>query len=752
MSNNTLSQSRRAFLKRSITASGFTLSLSLLPGTQARAMFADGASESGFTPNVFIHFADNGDVEITCHRSEMGQQIRTSVPQLIVEELGADWQYVTINQATGDAKYGDQNTDGSRSIRRNFKRLREAGAAAALMLCTAAAKGWKVAPDECYTEAHHVVHRPSGRRVPFAEVVSVAAGLTLPDTSKLKLKPRQNWNQIGKAVPSVDLKDMTNGNAVYGQDVVLDDMCFAVIQRPPVLFGKVKSSNQDEVKNMAGVIDVINLPEASAPALFNPLGGIAVLASNTWLAWQGVNALKTEWHNGTNASYNSDTYQQSLLEEASKPGEVVRKLGDFKQASEQASSVIDASYYAPHLAQAPMEPPAATAKVSADSAEIWACVQSPQSARQQVANALQLPLEAVTINVTLLGGGFGRKAKPDFVVEAALLAKAAGRPVKVIWRREDDIKHGYYHTVSAQRLSATLDESKKVTGWYHKSVFPPIGSTFNPDANKPSDGELDLGLIDTPFAVPNLQMERGEAEAHVRIGWLRSVANVYHAFATQSFVAELAHQTNTDHKAFLLNLIGPDRHIDFSQSNAKYSNYGDDLSDYPVDTARLKHVVEQVTQMADWDNRAQQGRFLGLAAHRSFLSYAAAVIEVKINDRGEWTIPNAYIVLDAGTVVNPDHVKAQCEGGLIYGISCAIGQITALNGEVTQSNFHNYQVARMPQTPVNIDVKIIQSDALPGGVGEPPTPPAAAALANALFAATGQRFRNLPIPLNINTA
>ena len=324
--------------------------------------------------------------------------------------------------------------------------------------------------------------------------------------------------------------------------------------------------------------------------------------------------------------------------------------------------------------------------------------------------------------------------------------------MKVVWRREDDIKHGYYHSVSGQRLSATLDDNNHVTGWYHKTVFPPISSTFNPAANKPSDGELDLGHLDTPFDVPNLQLERGEANAHVRIGWMRSVANVYHAFAKESFVAELAHQTQVDHKDFLLQLIGKDRHVDFAASNAKYGNYGDDLNDYPVDTARLKDVINKVTAMADWDKREQQGRFLGLAAHRSFLSYSAAVIEVKVNSRGEWTIPKAYIAIDAGTVVNPDHVKAQCEGGLIYGISCAIGQITALNGEITQSNFHDYLVARMPQTPVSIDVEIIETEALPGGVGEPPTPPAAPALANALFAATGQRFRNLPIPLNIKTA
>ena len=499
MSDSTVSQSRRTFLKRSVTATGFTLGLALLPATRPQAMFANAPESDSFAPNVFISFAEDGKVEITCHRSEMGQQVRTSIPQIMMEELGADWQHVTIKQATGDAKYGDQNTDGSRSVRRNFKRLREAGATAALMLCTAAAKGWQVDPYECETQSHFIVHKPSGRKVAFADVVAVAAKLPVPKPSDLKLKSRDKWTQIGKAVPSVDLTGMTTGTAVYGQDVVMDNMLYAVIQRPPVLFSSVKSSNQAEVKKMAGVVDVIDMPAASAPALFNPLGGIAVLATNTWLAWQACNALKTEWQTSEHASYNSDDYQQALLDNAAKPGEVIRKLGNFEQATADAARVVDASYYAPHLAQAPMEPPAATAVVTDDSAEIWACVQSPQTARQQVAGALKLPLENVTINVTLLGGGFGRKAKPDFAVEAALLARQAGRPVKVVWRREDDIKHGYFHSVSGQRLSATLDENNHVTGWYHKTVFPPISSTFNPAANKPSDGELDLGHRDTPF-------------------------------------------------------------------------------------------------------------------------------------------------------------------------------------------------------------------------------------------------------------
>ena len=748
----TISTSRRAFLKRSATASGFTLGLTLLPASRPSAMFADAPASESLTPSVFITIHENGDVDITCHRSEMGQQIRTSIPQVIVEELGADWQHVNVVQATGHPKYGDQNTDGSRSIRRNFDRLREAGATAAYLLRAAAAKGWQVDINDCDVENHHVKHTPSGKRIAFGKLVAVAATLPLPEPDQLTLKAREDWQSIGKPMRSLDIHAMTSGQAVYGQDVILDNMCFAVIQRPPVVFSGVESVNDADIKKMAGVVDVITLPAPEAPAMFKPLGGVAVIANNTWQAWQASRALKIKWSDSPNASYDSTAYREQLLATATTPGEVVRQQGNFAEAKQQAASVMEAQYYAPHLAQAPMEPPAATAVVTEDKAEIWACTQTPQSARQVVAAALNLDPENVTINVTLLGGGFGRKSKPDFVVEAALLAKAMKRPVKVVWRREDDIQHGYFHTVSAQALTATLNEQNQVTGWLHNSVFPSISSTFNPAVNKPSDGELDLGMVDTPFNIENLQLERGEAEAHVRIGWLRSVANVYHAFAIQSFVDEIAQRTGKDQQALLLELIGPDRHIDFSKSNAKYGNYGDPLEDYPVDTARLKNVINTVCEKANWSKRHEQGRFLGLAAHRSFLTYAAVIIEVDVDDRGNWSIPKAYVALDAGTVVNPEHVRAQCEGGLIYGISCAIGQITASNGQINESNFHNYQVARMPQTPVNVEVIIVESSAPPGGVGEPPTPPAAPALANALFAATGQRLRELPLPLTVKKA
>ncbi|WP_414827781.1 molybdopterin cofactor-binding domain-containing protein [Alteromonas sp. H39] len=746
--NDIISPQRRAFLKKSASASGFALGLTLLPSINPVA--AQATQTETLAPNVFVEFNAEGQLVVTCHRSEMGQQIRTALAQIIADELDADWDRVTVVQATGHPKYGDQNTDGSRSVRRNLERLRIAGATAATMLREAAARGWNVSPDDCINRDHGVVHTPSGNRVDYKSLIDVAATLPVPESDAVSLKPRSRWKYIGKVMTSVDIDDVVSGTTTYGQDVQLDDMLVAVIQRPPVMFTHAESVDDKKARDIAGVVDVINLPEATAPAAFNPLGGVAVLAKTTWAAMQGVKALSVKWTSNEHTNYNSTEYKASLIKTAQQPGEVVRKRGDAPQALKDSTNVISATYYAPLLSQAPMEPPAATAKVTKDSAEIWACTQTPQSTRSNVAAALKMPEDKVTVNVTLLGGGFGRKSKPDFSVEAALLAQQAGKPVKVIWRREDDIQHGYYHSVSAQHIQATQDETGKTIAWRHNTVFPSISSTFNPSAVTPSNGELRLGFIDNPFAIPNMQLERGEAKNHVRIGWLRSVANVYHAFAIHSFADELAFAAKQDSRDYLLTLIGEDRHIDLAAEGAEYDNYGDPIDVYPIDTARLKNVIRRVTDMADWDNRKTSNRFLGLAAHRSFLSYAAAVVEVEVADDGTWTMPNVYMSLDAGTIVNPDHVRAQCEGGMVYGLSCAIGEISATDGAIDQTNFHNYQVARIQHAPKHFHVDIVQSTKPPAGVGEPPTPPFAPALANALFAATGKRFRELPLPLTIS--
>ena len=346
---------------------------------------------------------------------------------------------------------------------------------------------------------------------------------------------------------------------------------------------------------------------------------------------------------------------------------------------------------------------------------------------------------------TWLGGAFGRKSKPDFVVEAALIAREIGKPVKVTWTREDDVRHGYYHSVSAQYCEAGLDESGKCTAWLHRTVFPPISSTFDSAVTEPSDGEMGMGATDIPIAAPNLRVESGNAKGHVRIGWLRSVANVYHAFAVQSFAAELAHAAGRVQKDYLLELIGPPRKVDPVAEGATYGNYGADLGEYPIDTGRLRQVVEKAAAMAKWGRKLPRGRGLGIAAHRSFLSYVATVVEVAVGADGTLTIPGVWLAVDAGTVINPRHVRDQMEGGTIYGLSNALyGAITAKDGAVVQDNFPSWRLMRMGEAPRDFKVAIIESDAPPGGVGEPPTPPAAPALANAIFAATGHRLRTLP--------
>ncbi len=739
--------SRRRFLTASAQTSGLLLTLNLLPAAQLMAQADEG---EGFMPNLFVAIDSDGTVTVTCHRSEMGQQIRTSIAQIIADELEADWDKVVIKQATGDPVYGDQNTDGSRSVRRNLTRLRQAGAAARQLLRQAAAHTWGVPVDQCEAINHVVTHQPSGRSMGYGELAQTAASQTLPDPEGIPLKTRDQWRYIGKAVQSVDIDNVVHGKAVYGFDVQLPDMQVAVIARPPVLFGTVRRLNDEAARAVAGVTDVIRMPALEAPALFKALGGVAVLAGNSWAAIKGRDALEIEWRNGSNARYNSDDYMQQMLATSRKSGEVAREHGDVDEALENAAQRITAEYTVPHLSQAPMEPPAAAARVSADSAEIWACTQTPQSTRREVARALGMEESQVTVNVTMLGGAFGRKSKPDFSVEAALLAKQSGKPVKVLWTREDDIRFGYFHSVSAQRVEAGLDADGKTVAWLHRTVFPTISSTFDASQTYPSAGELRLGFADNPFDIPNMRLEKGQAKAHVRIGWLRSVANVYHAFAVQSFAHELAVAAKRDPKDYLLELIGAPRHIDLPGAGVEYDNYGDSLRTYPIDTGRLANVVRIVAERAGWDAKRAQGRKLGIAVHRSFLTYVATVVEVEVDERGSWRIPEVYVAIDAGTVVNTDHVKAQCEGGSIYGLSCAIGQITATDGVIDQGNFNDYLVTRINQAPGSIDVHIVESDAAPAGVGEPSTPPFAPALCNALYEATGQRIRELPVPLRLS--
>jgi len=417
-------------------------------------------------------------------------------------------------------------------------------------------------------------------------------------------------------------------------------------------------------------------------------------------------------------------------------------------ALESAAKRIQAEYYIPHLAQAPMETPVATVRIVDGKCEAWASVQAPQATHDMLTKWLELPPENVRVNQTLLGGGFGRKSKPDFVVEAGLLSKAMdGKPVKVTWTREDDIQHSYYHTVSVERLEAGVDAQGKVMAWLHRSAAPSIGSTFA-DTQHQSASELGMGAANVPFAIPNVRVENPPAEAHTRIGWFRSVSNIPRAFAIQSFVSEMAAELNKDHRDFLLDLIGPARRINPAALSDSW-NHDESPELYPVDTGRLRNVIEVATREAGWGKSPQKGRSMGLAAHYSFVTYVATVVHVEISDSGQLSIPRVDVAVDCGPQVNPERIRSQIEGATVMGISLAtLGEISFKNGAAVQSNFHDYRITSMMSAPREIHVHLVPAkdyDAPLGGVGEPGTPPVSAALCNAIFAATGKRIRSLPI-------
>jgi isoquinoline 1-oxidoreductase subunit beta len=739
--------SRRGFLKGVASAGAFVLCVRILP----ESLHAEGlpgnarVDHAVLHPGVYVGIDTDGTVYIIAHRSEMGTTSRTSVPMILADELDADWKRVKLEQAIGDERYGSQNTDGSHSIREFYEPMRQAGATARMMLTQAAANQWGVPPSECKADLHTIVHSASGRRLGYGELASAAAKLPVPNVQDLKFKSKSAWRYIGKGSPSYDLYDVVTGKGVYGMDARMNGMVYASIQRPPVLGGKVKTFDDKETLKVPGVTQTVPIEPFQGPWGFQPLGGVAVIANNTWAAFKGRKSLQIDWENGPNAGYNSDAYKKELQQTARTSAKVVRNQGDVDGAFSKGGKIIEAEYYVPHLAHAAMEPLVAVADFRDGKVTAWAPTQNPQAVQETVAKALGIAKENVVCHVTLLGGGFGRKSKPDYVAEAAILSKKVGRPVKVVWTREDDIQFDFYHSVAAMYMKAAVDDKGNPTAWLQRSAFPPIGSMGDPQLNYGGDFELAMGSTDVPFNVPNLRVESGPATAQVRIGWLRSVANIYHAFGVQTFADELAHAAGRDPVEYMLELIGPPRVVDMT--DVKNPNYGGNYDVYPNDTGRLRKVLEIAAERSGWGKRKfAKGAGMGVAVHRSFLTYVANVVEVQVTDDGKIHIPRVETVVDAGLITNPEAARAQFEGAAVFGTSIALsGNITATNGAIDQSNFDTYPVARMREAPLRTNVHLVASDAPPAGIGEPGVPPFIPALCNAIFAATGKRVRELPL-------
>jgi isoquinoline 1-oxidoreductase beta subunit len=741
--------SRRGFLKGMLGTGALVLSAQILPERLFGA--STNTSESGMSqavlqPSVYLAIDTDGMVYIVCHRAEMGSGNRTGLPRIVADELDADWSRVKVVQAPGDPKYGDQDTDGSHSVRDFFIPLREAGATGRLMLVRAAAETWGVPEKECTTESSTVVHKASGKKLGYGELAAAAAKLPVPKKEELQLKKRSEWDYIGKPASSYDLKDMVSGKATYGQDLRMDGMLYASVMHPPVYGSSVKSVDDAAALKIAGVKQTAVIDTFKPPVTMQALGGVAVLADSTYAAFQGKKKLKVEWEKSEHSVWTSDAYRKELEATSLKPCKVVRENGNVDAQFAKGGKIVEAQYYAPMLAHAAMEPPAALAVYRDGKVEAWAPTQSPQGAEEAIAGAVGIKKEDVTVNVTLLGGAFGRKSFPDFAVEAAVLSKKTGKPVKVVWSREDDIKFDAFHSVAAMYFKASLGADGKPTAWLQRSVFPPIASTFDAKGEYADAGEIGLGFSDVPFAIPNHRVENGPAQAHTRIGWFRSVANVYHAYGIHSFTDELAHAAGKDPVEYVLALLGPDRIIPKTELAKDYTNYDGDYEKYPIDTARFKRVVQIAAEKAGWGKQKPGNGFgMGLAVHRSFLTYVASVVQVQVKDN-QVIVQQVDTALDAGTVVNPTTVKQQFEGASVMGTSIAFyGEITATNGVIDQSNYDTFQVARMNVAPKQTNIYIVESDAAPAGIGEPGLPPIAPAIYNAVFAATGKRIREMPL-------
>ncbi len=699
---------RRSFLQVSAAAGGGLIVAAWLPSWTGTGVA--GAAGS-FEPNVWIKVNADDTVRIMLTMLEMGQGVMTSMPMLVAEELDFDWSRIKTEWAGADPKYGNPNfggqqlTAGSNSVRGMWKVLRESGATARVMLVKAAAQTWGVPEDSCTTDKGEVIHQASGRRLKYGALVDKAAALPVP--TGVTLKDPKNFKVLGNSLARLDVPEKVNGSAVFGIDVKLPGLLTAKVVRCPVFGGKVARFNADKAKAVAGVKNVVQITN-----------GVAVVADNYWSASRGAQALEVTWDEGPLAKLTSADILAKYRELAQQTGKVARNDGNADSMI-ASSKAFERTFEAPFLAHATMEPMNCTADVRADGCDVYVPTQGQTPSHQAAVAASGLPADKVKIHVTYMGGGFGRRGEADFVMDAVETSKAIGKPVKVIWSREDDMQHDYYRPVSYARMWGAVDGSGKPTVFKQHIVqqslmkriggLPPNGVDFIS-----VDGSANL-----PYDIPNIRVEYTEHDPGIPFGFWRSVGASFQGFVVEAFIDEMAAAAGKDPFQFRRDLLGK--------------------------SPRHKAVLELAAEKAEWGKPLAAGRARGIAVMDAFGSYLAQVTEVSVDARGAVRVHRIVCTVDTGWVINPDTIKAQMEGGIVYGLTAALrGEITIKNGRVEQRHFGDYQMLRHNEMPL-IEVYIVPSTEMPGGIGEPSTALAAGSLVNAVAAATGRRIYSLPI-------
>jgi isoquinoline 1-oxidoreductase subunit beta len=729
----TLTVDRRAFLK-----TGAAAGAGLIIGFHVPASAADDPAQQQEkkTPNPFnawVHITPDNRITLILEKSEMGQGIMTAVPMILAEELCVDWKNVIVRQAPTDPDIYDHGTGGSGSVAGCWLPMRRAGAAAREMLVAAAAARWGVNTNTCVAKNGGVLHGSRNNFLTYGELANDAAKLPIPNLNAVPLKNSDDFTIVGKGTRRFEGADKTNGKAKFGIDSRVPGMQYAVVARCPVFGAKLKSFDAARAKGVAGVRDVFAIEPVSQGAF--SAGGVAVIADNSWAAIEGRKALQVEWDNGPNAGESSETLHQQFLDNALKPGKPYRNDGDPDAAISSTAKKIDATYEFPFAAHATMEPMNCTVHIRPDSAEAWVPTQAPQWAQDIIAGVSKLPKDKIKVNTTLMGGGFGRRYMADFVMEAAQVSKQTGKPVMVLWTREDDMQHDFYRPASYHHFSGAIDDKGNIAAWKHFQTSTSIEAMWNPKGKEAPEKSEFATAVFIPYQTPNYRVEYTLAESGVPRAWWRSVEHSTSGFVVECFVDELASAAGADPLEFRLRSIGGDR---------KIPDFTDPKEGKPLDTARLKGVLKLASDKAGWGSPLPKGTARGVAGYYSFNTYTAAVAEVSMKD-GMPKVHRLVYAVDCGRPINPDGIRAQVEGAAIYGLSAALHDaITIKGGAVEQTNFHQYQMPRIGDTP-KTEIFIVESKEEPTGIGEPGLPVVAASVCNAIYALTKKRVRRLPI-------